>query len=96
MQKGYANIRDNEDYLEINCEDYDVEFFGGHDYEWEYSLNKENRNKLEAALRKEDGVTAATLEDMITEFFGACLDNYPFGEYCDQNGVQYNLWTWVS
>ena len=94
MTKGSVIIYDSPDYLSVNCEDYDVECFGGCDYEFTYSLDKENRNKLWRLLRSEN--VAGSMEQMIKTFFGTHLELIPFGSYCDRNGIEYKLWSWVS
>ena len=56
MEKGKAIIYDGGNGLTVSCEDYDVEFFGGADYEWTYSLERQDRDRLERALRSEPEV----------------------------------------
>ena len=94
MRKGYAIIRDDGVSLSINCEDFDVEFFGGGDYEFEYNLDPENREKLSAALQQEG--QRSSLKEMITAYFGECLDNVPFTQFCKDRDIQYELFTWTS
>ena len=43
MTKGYAIIKDDGASLTVNYEDFDVECFGGSDYEVTYTLDKHNR-----------------------------------------------------
>lgn len=94
MRKGYAIIRDDGVSLSINCEDFDVEFFGGSDYEFEYSLDLENRAKLSAALQQEG--RSGSLKEMITGYFGESLDKVPFSKFCKERDIQYELFTWIS
>ena len=94
MRKGYAIIHDEPTQLSINCEDFDVECFGGCDYEFTYTLDKPNRDKLRETLFAA-GVTGS-MGEMIKEYFGECLDKVPFGGFCDKHGICYDLFTWVS
>ena len=94
MTMGLAIIHDGPDGLSVNCEDYDVEFFGGGDYKYTYTLDKPNRDKLWKILRAEN--TKGSMEDMIKEFFGASLEKTPFGSFCEEHGIRYELNTWLS
>ena len=95
MRKGRAIINDSPERLSINCADYNVGWFDGADYEWDYKIDEENRKKLEEALKSEN--LTGTLKEMIIQFFGECLDkNISFGNYCKKHGIKYELFTWVS
>ena len=94
MTKGKAIIRDSGSSLVVNYGDYDVEAFGGGDYEVTYTLDEDNRKKLHDALKKE-GVQGS-LEEMILSHFGEYLDNGSFCHYCDERNIEYHLFTWVS
>ena len=94
MTKGEAIIRDSEASLFVSYEDYDVECFGGSDYEVIYTLDQANRRKLWKALKAEN--LGGTLEEMILEYFGECLDKDSFSKYCDERNIKYELFTWIS
>ena len=94
MNKGRAIIRDHVDMLTVSYEDLDVEAFGGSDYEVIYTLDRENRDRLVAELRKEGGV--GTTEEMIRAGFGDCLDHGDFGEWCGRHSIEYKLFTWIG
>ena len=94
MKLGYAIICDSPTGLSVNCEDFDVEFLGGCDYEYTYRFDKSNRDRLWTLLRA-NGL-GGSMEDMIRAYFGACLEKRPFGGFCDANGIRYELFTWVS
>ena len=94
MRKGFAIIRDSGAGLTINCEDFDVEFFNGSDYEFEYSFDAKNREKLNTALRLEG--KSGTLEKMIKEYFGECLDKVPFTAFCMEHCIEYGFSSWIS
>ena len=94
MTKGYAIIKDDGASLTVNYEDFDVECFGGSDYEVTYTLDKHNRQKLWKAL-KEEGLEG-TLEQMILTHFGKYLDKDSFNSYCKDRKIIFDLFTWVS
>lgn len=94
MIKGEAIIKDRPAGLSINCEDFNVESFGGSDYEFIYTLDGTNRNRLWKILRSK-GLTGS-MEEMIIEFFGICLDKYSFSQFCEENGISFELFTWIS
>ena len=94
MIKGEAIIKDNQTSLSINCEDCNVECFGGSDYEFIYTLDETNRRKLWRILRSKG--LAGSMEDMIIDFFGICLDKYSFSQFCEENGIRFVLFTWIS
>lgn len=94
MTKGKAIINDSAFMLQVNYEDFEVEEFGGSDYEVTYTLDGKNRDKLEASLRK-DG-NSGKLSKMIISHFGSCLDKDSFAAYCDERKIEYDLFTWVG
>jgi thiamine monophosphate kinase len=94
MGKGKAIIHDSESTLVVNYEDFDVECFGGGDYEVTYTLDKDNRQKLYDAL-KDEGLQGC-LEEMILSHFGEYLDKGSFCFYCDKRNIKYELFTRVS
>ncbi len=94
MTKGKAIIHDSGSTLTVNYEDFDVEAFGGGDYEVTYTLNEDNRQKLYDALKAEG--LQGSLEEMILSHFGEYLDNGSFCFYCDERNIKYDLFTRVS
>ena len=94
MTKGYAIIGETATGLTVSYEDFDVEAFDGADYEATYTLDGENREKLRQILQTEG--LRGTLEEMILEHFGRCLDKDSFSNYCDRNRIDYDLFTWNS
>ena len=94
MTKGEAIIRESSDGLYVNYEDYDVEFFGGSDYEVTYLLDSTNKEKLRDVLKREG--LSGTLEEMILVHFGKYLDMDSFATYCDNRNIRYKLSTWLS
>ena len=94
MIKGKAVICDSPAGLSVGYEDLDVEFFGGADYEVTYTLDRNSAEKLRRCLKNE--VPEGTLEEMILERFGPYLDREPFGSYCEERGIAFDLFTWVS
>ena len=94
MKKGEAIIRDSGNSLNVNYEDFDVECFGGSDYEVTYTISEPDRQKLWDAL-KEEGLEG-TLEQMILAHFGTHLDHGSFSDYCKKRNIKYDLFTWIS
>ena len=94
MKKGKARVNNRKDILYVSYEDTDVEFFGGHDYEVHYTLDKKSKKRLNEALAKK--CKSKKLEDRITEYFGASLDNESFSSFCDGLGISYDLSTSVN
>ncbi|MBO4317735.1 MAG: hypothetical protein J5855_05625 [Mailhella sp.] len=94
MKKGEAIIRDSGDSLYVSYEDFDVEFFGGSDYEVTYTINGSDRQKLWEAL-KEEGLEG-TLEQMILAHFGEYLDKNSFEDYCEKRNIKFDLSTWLN
>ncbi len=91
MTLGNAIIHDSPVGLSVSCEDYDAEIFGGSDYEYIYTFDRSNRNKLWKLLRSKN--YTGSMEDMIREFFGVSLGKTPFGGFCGENGISCNLFS---
>ena len=94
MIKGKAFVVDRPEKLVISCEDYDVEAFDGLDYEFTYTFDGKNREKLRSILEAEG--CAGSMEEMILAFFGESLDRIPVSLFCDEHEIRYDLFTWVS
>ena len=94
MTLGYAIIQDSPSGLRVSCEDFGVECFGGSDYEYIYTFDRINRKKLWKLLRSKN--VAGSMEEMIREYFGVSLEKVPFGCFCDEHGIEYDLFTWVD
>ena len=76
----------------IWIEDYEVEAFDGADYEWCYSLDKANTDKLTDILSLSN---SGSLEQMIEAEFGIHLDKKSMKQWLDDNGVNYEFFSWV-
>lgn len=94
MIKGELIVRDGGDLLTVGYEDYEVELFGGADYEVCYTLYSDARQKLEAALAA-DG-EKGTLSEMILAHFGGHMEKESFYAYCKDRDIETELFTWVS
>ncbi len=94
MTKGETIIHDHGNIFTINYEDFDVESFGGSDVECTYTLDNDNRQKLQEALIKEglDG----TLKEMILAHFGEDPNLYAFTTYCEAKNIKYHKFVWIS
>ncbi len=77
----------------IGITDYDVEFMDGADYEWIYTLDAENLKLLAAKLEQ---THSGTLRDMIEAEFGIHLDKKSLRLWLDENGIEYEFFSWVS
>ena len=94
MVKGaFSYMEESDGSIRISYEDYKVENFGGGSYEAIYDIDTENRKKLETLLSK---TLSGSLQDMITEAFGECLDKKSFYDYCEQNGIDCKVFTWID
>lgn len=94
MIKGELVVWDIGNILSVSYEDYEVEVFGGADYEVCYTLYSDARRKLEAALTG-DG-EKGTLSEMVIDHFGRYMEKASFYEYCKQREIKTELFTWVS
>jgi hypothetical protein len=92
MYKELTNVN-----IEISYEDYNVEAFGGGDYEVIYTLTKENGEKLRNILVQENKESNEnlTLKELILKRFGPNLENESFAEYCDNSNIKYDLQTYI-
>lgn len=79
--------------IRLGYVDYDVEMFGGENYEASYTIDKENTSKLREYLEKNN---SGTLEEMIISEFGIHLDKKSFSAVCNENGIEYDLKTWIG
>lgn len=79
--------------VSIGIEDYDVEAFGGADYEWIYTLDSGNIVRLTAVLAK---THTGSLEQMIAAEFGIHLDKKSMKQWFDDNGIEYEFFSWIS
>ena len=89
----------NNGSIEISYEDYNVEAFGGADYEAIYTLTLEASNKLYDLLDKEykekGGKDNLELKELIHYKFGERLEKESFASYCGKQGIKYDLKTFV-
>lgn len=71
--------------------DYEVEFFGGRDYESIYDLNKENADKLRTYFTH---LCYPTLKDGLVDKVGKNFSDSEFCKLCDMLGVKFKHNTW--
>ena len=86
--------------ITVGYEDYNVEQFGGADYEAIYTLDRENAQKLKEKLEKEYNEKTKTnsnlsLKQLIIEIFGNNLEKLSFAKYCDDSKIKYKLNTFI-
>jgi hypothetical protein len=79
--------------IQITQEDYSVGTFGEMDVEANYTLDKENAQKLRDYLRKS---YSERLKSMMTEEFGRYFEKKSFSKVCDDNGIIYKSFVWLD
>ena len=75
----------------IWIEDYEVESFGGADYEWCYSFYPANRRKFTAIRSR---ANSGSLKQRIEARCGIHLDKKSAKLSLDENGVKYEFGSW--
>lgn len=94
MTKGKVTFVERDDgSVLLSYTDYNVEIFGGDDYEVKYVIDSENVVKLREYLEKNN---SGTLEEMIINEFGIHLDKKSFAAVCKEQGIEYQLNTWIG
>ena len=92
----YQELEDGS--ITVSYEDYNVESFGGADYEAIYTLSKENANKLKQILEKKSGENNGkeiSLKELIIKRFGPNLKKESFSSFCNSNGIKYKFNSFV-
>ena len=87
MSLGKAIVKNSETTLSISCVDYNVEVFGGADYEFTYIFDHTNRKKLTDVLQA-NGLSGS-LSEMIIKKFGEHLELCGVSTFCDQHQIKY-------
>ena len=96
LYKMYQELEDGS--ITVSYEDYNVECFGGSDYEVIYTLSKENANKLKQILEEKNGKNKdkeVSLKELIINRFGPNLKKESFSTFCDSNGIKYEFNSFV-
>ena len=78
--------------LELFCADYNVDAFGGSDYECTYTFDVENTKKFREALVKK-GYTGS-LEEMVVAAFTKQFSVPTFIAFCHENDIAYDRSVW--
>lgn len=89
----FSFIENNDGSVHISCVSHNVGTSGGGSYEANYYLNKEGADRLEALLGK---TYSGTLENMIELEFGVNLNRRGFSDYCKENAVPCEVFTWIG
>ena len=76
--------------IRIGVTDYGVEAFGGDDWEWSASFDKENADILINSLREEYG-DEMSLKEILTDLFGDIFSTTAFVNYCDSLSLKYEI-----
>jgi len=90
---GFSLSYENDGSLRICYDDFGVSEFGGGDYEKSYTLDKENAEKLKAALSE---LLKGTLEEMMEAYFGREFSDSKFRHLCRECGIQFSSSFWIS
>ena len=76
--------------ITVGVTDYGVEMFGGDDWEWTASFDKENSEILIKNLR-EGFDEEMNLVDILIQMFGEILSTTAFVDYCNSLNLKYEL-----
>ena len=76
--------------ITIGVTDYGVEMFGGDDWEWSASFDKENTDILISNLRK-DFDEEMPLREILIILFGDNFSTNDFVNYCDSLKLKYEI-----
>jgi hypothetical protein len=83
---GLLFTRNSDGSALIGYVDYDVEFFGGEDYEVMYYLDKNNFKLLRDSL----GISKkGKIENHLKDTFGENFDSEKFEDFCKENNIKY-------
>lgn len=77
--------------IELFFCDYDVEEFGGHDFECTYKFDKENSEKFRNALSQS---FSGSLEEMVIAAFSKNFIVPFFYSFCKVNGITFEVSIW--
>ena len=77
--------------ISVGYVDYNVEFFGGRDYESFYRLDKENADKLRAYLK---GKGYRDLKEGLIIEVGKNFSDSKFCELCKKENIVYQYTSW--
>ena len=77
--------------IRVEVIDYEVEEFGGHDWESWYDLTKENADILYNELRK---LHSGDLKEMLIAEFGETFKTIEFEKFCNEHNIIYSHMTW--
>ena len=95
MSMGKATIKKSDNgEMKIVQIDYDVPFFGGADYEAVYKFDSDNAKKLYDYLVNQGN--EGTIEAMIAAEFGESLEKVALTKVLEENGIKYEIFTWIS
>jgi thiamine monophosphate kinase len=94
MEKGTLIFTDMGDRgVSFGYEDYEVECFGGGDYEVIYTLDRENAEKMTRILAEH---YSGSLKEMILQHFGLHMDQDSAYNWMEEHGVVFKLFTWQT
>ena len=76
--------------LVIGVTDFEVDEFGGSDWEWRIQFDSKNAELLINSLKKELD-KELSIEEMVSLKFGRYFDTIEFVKYCDDLKLDYNV-----
>lgn len=77
--------------IRVEVVDYNVEEFGGHDWESWYELTRENAKKLFEELEK---IHRGNYREMFVAEFGEAFDTVKFEKFCLERNISFQHMTW--
>lgn len=77
--------------IRVEVIDFEVEEFGGHDWESWYDLTKGNADILFNELKK---LHSGEFKEMLIAEFGETFKKFEFEKFCKEHGISYVHDTW--
>lgn len=90
---GLVFVENKDKSVSLMVEDYNVESFGGMDYETTYTLSQENYKKLREVLNITNDQAAGPI---LREVLGDYFDTGKFKKICKENNIEYERFIWIS
>lgn len=88
---GLMFTRNSDGSIRVEVVDYGEEYFGGHDWESWYDLDKTNAEKLYVELSK---THSGTFKEMLVSEFGERFNTPEFEKFCKERNVVFSHMTW--
>lgn len=82
--------------VRLEYTDYNVDFFGGADFEVWYTIDKENAEKFRSVLNEKDPAHAGDLQSQAEAVFGENFNETVFWDFCAEHGIKAERGSWTS